>query len=255
MKTRNLNKQFSTIHDFGFDNLIVGGCSFTYNNSESDTCTWPYYLRDLGGFKTVYDTSMPGGGNTHIKNSLIYGLEKNKFDTDRTLVIVQWAGHDRDDYVVDPDIMNNYPFQYYYESDAVLGITGGEDGNGNFKNPEPIAQIQKFKNKTTRAIENYITIKSLESYLISNNFKFVFFEYRDYSLPAKDLNFDPKIFLDPSLAEKYQAMMTVIQQNFYRFCLYHNLMTDDDYHPNPNGHLTWTRECLLPSLVDKLSTM
>ena len=44
-------------------------------------------------------------------------------------------------------------------------------------------------------------------------------------------------------------------QNFYRFCLYHNLMSEDDFHPSPDGHLTWTRECLLPSLVDKLSKM
>jgi hypothetical protein len=254
MKTRDIKKQFDTIHNFGFENLIVGGCSFTYNNSESDSCTWPYYLRDLGGFKTVYDFSMIGGGNTHIKNSIIYGMEKYQFDNTNTLIIVQWAGHDRDDYIVNPDSLNNYPFRYHYEKDAASGITGGQ-GVANLQNPGPLVEIQKIKNKTSRSIENYITIKSLESYLMLNNFKFIFFEYRDYSLPGRDLNFDPKPFLPLKISEKYQNMMTVMQQNFYRYCLFHNLMEEDDFHPNSNGHLNWTRECLLPSLVDKLSSM
>jgi hypothetical protein len=254
MKIRNIKKQFDTIHDFGFENLLIGGCSFTYNNSESDSCTWPYYLRDLGGFKTVYDFSMIGAGNTHIKNSIIYGMEKFQFDTANTLVIVQWAGHDRDDYIVDPTSLNDYPYRYHYEDNAAAGITGGQ-GMANLENSEPIKQIQQIKNKTSRSIENYITIKSLESYLTLNNFKFVFFEYRDYSLPGRDSNFDPKLFLPPAITEKYQNMMTVMQQNFYRFCLYRDLMEDDDFHPNPSGHLTWARESLLPSLVDKLAKM
>ena len=173
MKTRNIKKQFETMHDLGFDNLIVGGCSFTYNNSDVDICTWPYYLRDLGGFKTVYDFSMIGAGNTHIKNSIIYGMEKFQFDISRTLIMVQWAGNDRDDYIIDPTKTNNYPFRYYYEKDAVTGITGGQ-GVTNFQDPDPIKDIQKIKNKTCRSIENYITIKSLESYLKLNNFKFIF---------------------------------------------------------------------------------
>lgn len=251
MKIRSILKQFDTIHNFGFTNLIVGGCSFTYNNSENHSCTWPYYLRDMGGFSEVYDFSMVGGGNMHIKNAMIYGLEKAKLDMNDSLIIVQWAGHDRDDYIIDPIHVNHYPFKYYYEDQAVVGITGGE-AIANFSDSTPIQKLQAMKTPLCRSIENFVTIKSLESYLKVNQYKFLFFEYRDYNLPGKDSNFDPKNYLNDDCKAQYAKMMTVIPDNFYRYCLYHDLMMPDNFHPSPDGHLQWTRDCFLPFLTTLL---
>lgn len=250
MKLRNIPKQFTAKSVFGFQNLIVAGCSFTYNNHDTAACTWPYYLRDIGGFDQVFDFSMVGGGNTHIKNALIYGLEKINLDPITSLVIVQWAGNDRDDYIVDPSAINHYPFQYHYEENAMVGITGGQD-IANFNDPEPIKKIQILKNRSCRSIENFINIKCLKSYLEFRGYQSVFFEYRDYNLPGRDNNFDPREHLPVEIVKKYNDLIEVMPENFYKFCLYNGLMEDDDFHPSPDGHLKWTRESLMPYLITR----
>lgn len=249
MKTRSIGKTFDAVFDLGYKNLIVGGCSFTYNNSENHICTWPYYLRDYGNFQNVYDFSMVGGGNTHTFNSMIYGLEKNPTILDNSLILVQIAGHDRDDYIIDVNEINNYPFIYFYEKQSVVGITGGENIS-NFKNKDPIRQIKNMKNYECRAIENFVKISALNSYLTSTKSKFIIFEYRDYSLPGRDKNFDLKKYLPDVIVKKYNEIVTELPVNFYKFCLKNNLLEPDDFHPSPEGHRRWTLEHLLPFLVD-----
>jgi hypothetical protein len=249
MKIRTIARQFETIHDFRIQNLIVGGCSFTYNNHETAACTWPYYLRDLGGFEQVYDFSMVGGGNTHTRNAMIYGLEKQPIDPATSLVIVQWAGNDRDDYIIDPAAVNDFPFTYFYEKDAMVGITGGQD-IANLKDPGPIRSISSLKNKTCRSIENFVNILSLKTYLTCLGYESVFFEYRNYTLPGRDNNFDPRLYLPEEIANRYDDLMDVMPKNFQKFCLYHNMMEQDDFHPSIHGHLKWTRESLIPYLIN-----
>jgi hypothetical protein len=132
-KTRNIKKQFNIIHNFGIKNLIVSGCSFTYNDVDTAPVTWPYYLRDLGGFDQVLDCSLPGAGNSHISDSLIWGLEIDQLDPAASLVIVMWSGHDRDDYICPNEHINNYPFRFNYSKNVMSSITGGNalESNGN----------------------------------------------------------------------------------------------------------------------------
>ena len=112
-KTRpGIKKQFDTVHDFGIKNLIVSGCSFTYNNHETSASTWPYYLKDLGGFDQVLDCSMPGAGNYHIASSLQWAIEMQNPDPTNSLVIVMWSGNDRDDYICPQSIITDYPFKF-----------------------------------------------------------------------------------------------------------------------------------------------
>ena len=88
-KTRpNIKKQFDTIADLGIDNLIVSGCSFTHNNYNSSAVKWPYFLKDLGGFKQVLDCSLPGAGNQHISNSLLWALNIDQPDPKNSLIVV-----------------------------------------------------------------------------------------------------------------------------------------------------------------------
>lgn len=251
MKIRHIEKQFNTVASLGFKNLMVSGCSFTYNNSDNCAVTWPYYLRDLGGFDEVFDCSMVGGGNQHIVNSLIYSIETSSVNPEDTLIIVQWAGHDRDDYIVAKENLNDYPFEYQYQDDAFVGVTGGQ-AIANFNDVNSIKNVQAMKNRTCRSIENFVRVKSLQTYLKQKGFTFVFFEYRDYSLPGRDNNFDPKPWLHEQAASEYQSMMTEFDQNFYKFCLKNNLMEDDDFHPSPDGHLAYTKTVLLPNLKQLL---
>lgn len=255
MKTRNIQKAFDPITNLGFKNLLVSGCSFTYNNSEQHACTWPYYLKDFGQFESVLDCSLPGAGNKHIHDSIIHSVEQYKIDPAETLVIVVWSGNDRDDFIVDSLALNSYPFRFNYTADVSAGITGGahKDNKGNTNNTLADATKQ-VKSAKSRAIENYIHISGLYHYLSNYNFKFVFLEYRDFSLPATDLNFDIRNILPSNLVENLNRMITKPNENFYRYCLINNLLTDDNYHPTPAGHLEWTRTILFPMLSKMLLT-
>jgi len=253
MKIRNIPKQFTITTDLGFENLLVGGCSFTYNNSDQDCCTWPYYLRDLGNFSQVYDCSMPGAGNQHIVNTIIYSIEKYDLDPANTLVLILWAGNDRDDYIVDQKHLNNYPYVYAYEPGVCSAITGGEDISnlGNTK-LDAVLQLKSAKSPLARSVDNYVRVASLYSYLQNKGFKFFFMEFRDFALPGRDRNFDPRDYLDPALSKKFDSMISNPSQNFHKYCLRGDLMTSDDFHPSPDGHLSYTRSVLLPWLANKL---
>jgi hypothetical protein len=253
MKTRNIPKQFLTLTDLGFKNLLVGGCSFTYNNSDQHSCTWPYYLRDLGNFEQVYDCSMPGAGNQHIVNSIIYSIEKHDIDPSDTLVMILWSGNDRDDYVIDQKQLNGYPYVYAYEPGVCCGITGGEDLSnvGNTK-LDAILQLKSSKSQVARSVENYIRVAGLHAYLVAKGFTFFFMEFRDFLLPGRDLNFDPRLHLDQTLGTKFDQMISKPDHNFHKYCLYNDLMSEDDFHPSPDGHLSYSRSVLLPWIANKL---
>ena len=40
-------------------------------------------------------------------------------------------------------------------------------------------------------------------------------------------------------------------QDLYSFCLKRMLLSDDDFHPAPDGHLAWTKDALLPYCKNK----
>lgn len=256
MKTRNIQKTFDTMANLGYKNLLVSGCSFTYNNSDQHACTWPYYLKDLGNFENVLDCSLPGAGNKHIHDSIINTVEHYNIDPVDTLVIVVWSGNDRDDFIVDSTTLNSYPFRFNYTEDVSAGITGGvhQNNKGNIEGILADA-IRQVKSKNSRAIENYIHISGLYHYLSDYGFKFMFLEFRDFHLPASDCNFDIREFLPDNLVSKLDQLITPATENFYRYCLYNNLLSDDDYHPSPDGHLKWTQNVLFPMLSKMLLTI
>ena len=114
-----------------------------------------------------------------------------------------WSGNDRDDSIVDATKLNSYPFRYDYTNSVSAGITGGahDRNNGNI-DKELANSIKQVKSLESRSIENYIHIVGLHHYLTNLNFKFIFLEYRDFSLPATDLNFDIRNFLPNNLVKK-----------------------------------------------------
>lgn len=243
-RTLPLPKQFATEYDFGFKNLIVSGCSFTYNDSDTDLCSWPYYLRDLGGFRQVFDTSLPGAGNYHISTSLQWELESQDINPTQSLVIVMWSGNDRDDYICPDKNTKHYPVTYRFSSDAVSGITGGIAGQGNAL--QGLRQLAETKTKQSRAVENFLHVNSLYHYLKAKQFKFVFLNFMNRnSLNHGDFEIDP--LLPKLLQKKYRSYMSDTQF-LYDWAVKHDFLSGDNYHPTPNGHLVWTRQVLIPML-------
>jgi len=248
-KIRNVKKQFNTIHNFGIQNLIVSGCSFTYNNHDTVPVAWPYYLKDLGGFDQVFDCSLPGAGNSHISDSLIWGLEIERPDPATSLVIVMWSGHDRDDYICSKEHINNYPFQVNYSKNVMSAITGGDapECAANI-NSDGLKKLSMTKTLESRAIENYLHIAKTYQYLKSLNYKFLFLNFVNPTEPVGGTNtFDIKKYLPNSAKQKLDSMMTEIVDP-YHFSVKHSFLDGDNFHPIPFGHLRWTKKVLMPHL-------
>jgi hypothetical protein len=248
-KTRpNIKKQFDLEYNFNIKNLIVSGSSFTYNNSDQDACTWPYYLRDVGGFSTVYDTSMPGAGNYHVSNSLQWAIENTQVNLDDSLVIVMWSLPTMDDYICPySNSSTRYPFSFKYSDSVLSGITGGTDANNKGNTNEAFKEFSLTKTYESRAIENYLYILSLWNYLTVNNYKFLFLNGMNFSLPARAITFDIKKYLSTTIKKNLDKMFPNIITP-YEFALRNDFLGEDGFHPSPDGHLEWTKQVLLPKL-------
>jgi hypothetical protein len=249
MKTRSISKQFATETDLAYKNLVVSGCSFTYNNSETSAVTWPYYLRDLAGIDQVYDCSLPGAGNYHICYSTIWSLETTNFNPTDTLVIVMWSGHNRDDAIISADSLNKLPMSFNYTNSVVTGISGGNhpESKNNAEN-RPIKDLDQIKSIKSRTIENYLYVATLYHYLLQKQYKFLFLDYLDRSILNRGYDFEIRDYLNDNLKSKYNVMIEYGIENLYRFAIKNDLLHTDDFHPSPDGHLKWTREHLLPFL-------
>ena len=249
MKTRSIPKQFATETDLGYKNLVVSGCSFTYNNSETIAVTWPYYLKDLAGIDQVYDCSLPGAGNYHICHSTIWSLETANFNPADTLVIVMWSGHNRDDAVISADSLTQFPISFNYTNSVVSGISGGNHpkSKSNTQN-QSIRDIDQIKSIKSRTVENYLYVTTLYHYLRQKQYKFLFLDYLDRSIPNRGYDFEIRNYLDDNLKSKYHDMVEYSVENLYRFAIKNDLLDADDFHPSPNGHLLWTKKHLLPFL-------
>lgn len=249
-------RTFDVECDLGYRDLIVSGCSFSNNFNKNHIHTWPYYLRDLGGFEKVWNRSCAGAGNSHIVRSIISCIELGDFDPAHTLVVVMWSGYDRDDFLVDPKVVNqknlkSSPQDYFsYTDDVTIGVTGGLLGDSNLL--INVENIKKIKSVQSRALENYILMQSLAGYLDAHHFKYVFTEF---STPGKmnDTNFDPLPHLPNKLQEPFCKLVRSVVPNLGDWALpqleyYKEHKGGDGYHPDADQHLSWTRSVLLPYL-------
>lgn len=248
-KTRpNIAKAFDTICCFGFKNLIVSGCSFTHNNSETCAVTWPYYLRDLGGFEQVLDTSLPGAGNFHISHSLIWALESDQPDPDQSLVIVMWSGNDRDDYITPSSNINNYPFDFKYSPDVLSAITGGSHPTSKGNTKTSAKDFLAVKSLESRSVENYLYMTMTWNYLQNQGYRFLFLNFMDTKFPSRSGNFEIQKYLPEPMQKRLKEMMLDVTDP-YSFALKNDLLWTDDFHPSPDGHLNWTKNILIPKLT------
>ena len=249
---RSVPRTFDVQHNFRRQNLIVSGSSFTYNNSAQDACTWPYYLRDLGGFDTVLDTSLPGAGNSHIANSLQWALESDAVDPQKSLVVVMWAFNNTDDFVVDASAVKHYPFEYCYTDSVRSGIVGGAENyrTGRPANLSITPNIDQLKSAESRAIENYLAIVGLKAYLNSRGYTSVFLS-AGTSLALRNNDLVIEEHIGNRQAQRLAAHYLPVH-DLFDYCLYYDYLESDMLHPTPTGHLTWCRERLVPAIVDTL---
>jgi hypothetical protein len=239
-KVRKISKQFSQTHTSLHKKLLVSGCSFTYNNSESFLCSWPYYLKELAGFAQVYDCSQSGAGSNHIFNSVINEIETNsEINCDDTLIVVMWSGLSRTDVIATNDItrswhqMSNYDFDQKFSTFSIFNQVVGDRSIP----ADLCTRYKKLISTDAQIYESCLKIIALEAYLRQKGFSFVFTSWQD---PTQELNL---VSIGSMIKPRLESL-----DYLGEFSMARNLI-EEDGHPTPDGYLCWTREKLLPYLT------
>lgn len=251
MRVRKIKKSFDTIKDLPFTNLFVSGCSFTYNNSNEDSCTWPYYLANFSNIKNVYDSSLPGAGNYHIIFSLIWTLENIEHNIDDSLVVVMFSGNNRDDCIADCDSIQEWGAKFSYSKDVVAGVGGGVGPGLEPAGNRSCLCVSKEKSYQSRSIENFLYKITIYNYLQNKGYKFLLLDYMKPGTPARDQNFDISRYLNLSNNNKIEQLHDCTKEDLYKFSVKNNYLESDDFHPTANGHFEWTKQFLLPAILQK----
>lgn len=239
---RTLRRQFSPTHEPVFKNILVSGCSFTWNNGNEHIVTWPFYLRDLANIQDVEDCSQAGAGCEHIFNSIVYEVENNpNVNPASTLIMVMWSGLSRHDVIATRDVIGNFNGAQTYQFDetfSTFSIFARPIGNN------PLADLcrdyWKIVDFNAQILASTIKIVTLKHFLESKGFKFVFLSWK----PIQD-----EMSLIPSSALTQEAIGSIAPiTSLDTYAGNTDQRIPDDEHPSPNGHLGWTREHLMPYL-------
>jgi hypothetical protein len=246
-------KTFSVEHNLGYKYLLVGGCSFTDNRSQSadiahnHIVTWPYYLRDLCGFDSVIDCSLPGAGNKFIHDAAISEIEYNSdIDFSNTLVVIMWSGNERDDFIASSDAVDaSLQDRYVFPNGSSAIISRGLQSKSNCL--LDLVNVDKIKDKNSKSLENYLQVVSLWHYLVNKGFRFVFTQFHRGSL--NDEHWDLGSELQQPLREKYNHMVNKLNITLGEYAQKTNQLSMDNYHPGPQANLEWTRKHLIPFIL------
>jgi hypothetical protein len=270
---RQLPKQFTSTHTTEFDNLLVSGCSFTYNNSTEHLCTWPYYLRDICGFNEVYDSSQAGAGSNHIFNSIINEVETNSnINAKNTLVIIMWSGLTRTDLIAETHITKSYYNMNHYNFDdkfSTLSLNSVFIQAPRSDSNPLVAKLHQLYKKIipgdAQILESAFKIIALQSYLEKQGFKYIMLNWMGPTLnsvfiqaPRSDSNpLVAKLHQLPELNTLNNAIKESVLSIFDPVKTLGEYATNtrqtipNDGHPTPDAHLSWTREYLIPYLESK----
>jgi len=242
-KTRNVTGwMIDQTHTCRYDNLLVSGCSFTFNNHNEEICTWPYFLQEYANLN-VLDCSQSGAGSNHIFNSIVNEIESNKTITNQnTLVVIMWSGLTRTDVIATNEItkdwhfMSNYNFNDVYSTLSIFNDTDDRSLLGDL-----CRDYKKLVTFDAQVYESLLKVIALKNYLENKNFDFVFVNWMDQT---EDLN-----LVDTSLVNKFNECIVNIK-SLDNYALENNIQ-EEDGHPKPIAHKEWTEKYLIPLLVNK----
>jgi len=229
--------------------LIVSGCSFTHNNHDTHVA-WPNILEAWSDMQLT-NLAVPGAGNTHIANSIILHLEKNKPNPSDTLVMVMWTGPERIDWITDKEsskFKDAYPFTYDYDDNNELVLGGAWWGNKPRSDVENlIIQYSKYQSDSSLALTSWLAMQSLTNYLEQNGYDYIYTSIADLD-GAEDAN--RWIQYTNELSEIGLSVDNPhwIQPFLYEHGKTNNVLMDDNFHVHWQGHESWVTDVLVPRL-------
>jgi len=229
-----------------YKKLIVSGCSFTINEAEDSHVSWPNCLAVWSDLE-ITNLAVCGAGNKHIANSIILYLEKHKPNLSDTLVLVMWSGIDRVDWITDSSmLMDDRDWRYRYSYDKFTELAISTKG---FKNPQlnkAFEQYKVYQNDASLAVNSWLEITALTSYLKYRGYKFYYIAYLDILT-----NFEKTLSqIDLSL-DLTNWIITQPAEFLGEFAKKNKLLTDDGWHPSPEGHEEWVTLILAKKLIDQ----
>jgi len=236
-RTRNLKRKFPAVAQLSKKNILVNGCSFTFNNSDIAATAWPYYIKDYTNADDVYDCSQPGAGSNHIFSSTICELESNnKINPDNTFIIIMWSSLSRVDLIANTELVNNWHTNYYtYNSHlATASLSALSKKHHVLKD---LSQLYfRAIDTESQIIESCSRIIALSSYLEKRNYSYLFTSWKD------PVEIDDKL----PLYEHARELITPITS----LGKYAGARVELDDHPTQQAHQDWAKNILLPYLID-----
>jgi hypothetical protein len=232
-KTRNIPRSFTPTHQTKFKNLLVSGCSYVFNNSEHDACTWPYYLRDLANFDEVYDCSQSGAGANHVFNSILHECLTNPdINITNTVVVAMWPEPARTDVVASRDLaatwhpMSRHDFDSHLSTLSIFNRTTGRSDMDQL-----CRDYKRLVGTDGQVLESGLKITALKLCLERLGFYNIFVPWQQ---DLGNISAQVKHQFDPVVPLHDYAKLTNQQE--------------PDGHPTPNGHLAWCQQYLVPWL-------
>ena len=234
-------------------NLIVSGCSFTFGpHLNGVSYGWPEFLAKKLGSTNIVNCGLSGAGNYHISQSIKWTIELHEPDTAETLIIVMWSGMDRDDEIImSSELTDTYVSKYKFTPEVATGITGGshEFNMTNLKNLS-LKKLRTSKSLESRSIENYLFISSLYYYLKAKGYQFMFLNFVDPAVPSRTMNFNIKKYLPKNLVKNLDQFIDPTVETIHTWCVKHDLLAEDDFHPSIDGYSSWVDNILFPYLTN-----
>jgi hypothetical protein len=225
--------------------LVVGGCSFTANGRNLDTCaaTWPGILMDRSGFQHALDYSFAGAGNNYIADSILHHVDSmTQEDIKNTLIVIMWSGINRIDVadddlstdIADGAILNN---KLYYRQDNPVKIS---------------TDVEAKKQLAQESAERIFQTHQL---LSEKNISFAFSFYCNLLyppyLPKRDLTHEFENHVDNTTLAQLRNLIHIPKRPMdfmFEYGFERDLLAEDYFHPNYDCLLNWTDEILLPGL-------
>lgn len=245
---RTLKPVFTSTHQAINPNLLVSGCSYTWNNSNEHIVSWPNYLRDLANYTVVHDCSQSAGGNNHIFNSIVYTLENQpELTADNTDIIIMWSGMERTDILASNQLVEQWYHMEHmtFSQGRFASLNVWPDVNWCKSNTEAINHFLKMYrvliDNRAQILESCTRICGLMGYLQSRGFNPIFIPYRPMSASLALIGDEP-------ITQRVLELMAPIE-DLDTYTSRVGSRIPNDGHPTPDSHLNWTREILIPFLT------
>jgi len=245
-------------------NIVSSGCSFTYGQY-----TWPNFVKAALPAQQLYNVSAGAAGNEYIASSVVDCIQCQDLDPADTLVLVMWSGADRIDKLVSGEywyLLSDYECKVKIDDrpDGYWIFSGGHC-NAWLDHPETIKLFQPdyiTADPHTFSKKSLQYIMALESFLVARGFRYRFMSFTNCWDPSQEsagqTNWSVAHFArDTAMMMQWDFSPWVFvnqrRDGIYELCCQRDLISDDDFHPSPEGQRVFAEEFLIPNIVEMLN--